>query len=250
MDYRREDGTLMHHADAADTSKCREITAEMEGVDRRLGENHNFFSPYYRQVTMESYTSKKELSKRFPTAEADIREAFNLYINEMNGGRPFILAGFSQGGFLAVRLLREMAPEVRERMVAAYIIGASVTADDIAASEAIIPARDSADTGVTICYNSVRDRDCADPMISGGNCIAINPVNWHTDATPARLDTLTVTLDGESRLLLVEGYHRNDYILPLIGREGNYHTFEIRWYTNSLRENMALRTKRFLEREN
>ena len=150
----------------------------------------------------------------------------------------------------SVELMRQMDDSVCNRMIAAYIIGASIPQKMLDECKRIRPARRADDVGVTICYNSVRDRDCADPMISGGNCIAINPVNWHTDATPARLDTLTVTLDGESHLLLVEGYHRNDYILPLIGREGNYHTFEIRWYTNSLRENMALRTKRFLEREN
>ena len=41
-----------------------------------------------------------------------------------------------------------------------------------------------------------------------------------------------------------------DYILPLIGREGNYHTFEIRWYTPYLRENIQERVQAKLAENN
>lgn len=63
--------------------------------------------------------------------------------------------------------------------------------------------------------------------------LAINPVSWRTDATPALLvdprygDTLTVTLDTTSLLLYIDGYTRDDYMLPFIGCEGNYHCLEI-----------------------
>ena len=77
---------------------------------------------------------------------------------------------------------------------------------------------------------------------------------WRTDATPAILpsplspDTLTVTLDTSTLLLQVQGYSRTDYVLPLIGREGNYHSLEISLYSAHLRRNMALRAARFLAR--
>nr|MCR5822546.1 DUF3089 domain-containing protein [Bacteroidales bacterium] len=109
------------------------------------------------------------------------------------------------------------------------------------------PAKDSADLGVTICYNSVKDNSCAVPILSDGNLMAINPVNWSTDATSATLidprygDTLTATLDTNTLLLHVDGYHRDDYMLPLIGCEGNYHCLEISLYRDHLRRNIALR---------
>ena len=85
---------------------------------------------------------------------------------------------------------------------------------------------------------------------SGGSCtiwprsaVAINPVNWRTDAAAATLvtepspllpldrqkkDTLRVTLDTASNLLVVNGYSGTDYLISLIGKEGNYHSREIR----------------------
>ena len=76
---------------------------------------------------------------------------------------------------------------------------------------------------------------------------AINPVNWRTDATPAVMhDTLTVTLDPVTKLLIVDGYDRVDYDTSFFN-EGCYHTFEIRWYSDMLRENMEERTRAWLE---
>jgi hypothetical protein len=81
--------------------------------------------------------------------------------------------------------------------------------------------------------------------------VAINPVNWRTDATPATLispispDTVTVTLDTNTLLLTVEGYSHKDYIIPIIGRDGNYHSLEISLYRDCLRRNVALRAERF-----
>ena len=118
----------------------------------------------------------------------------------------------------------------------------------------IVAAQRADDTGVTICYNSVRDISCA--IMGNGNAIAINPVNWRTDGQPAQLvteptplrpinqqqcDTLTVRLDTATRLLLVDGYSATDYVLPLIGKEGCYHSREIWLYRQQLRDNIALR---------
>ncbi|MBR5665027.1 MAG: hypothetical protein IKX13_04680, partial [Bacteroidales bacterium] len=112
-------------------------------------------------------------------------------------------------------------------------------------------AKDSADIGVTICYNTVRANGDAIPLISEGNIMVINPVSWSISGEPARMvsplsgDTLTLTLDTLSRLLILGGYTGNDYMLPLIGREGNYHRLEISLYSDCLRRNMALRASRY-----
>ena len=152
-----------------------------------------------------------------------------------------------------VELLKQMDSATFSRMVAAYVIGWKVTDEDLAKSSNFHPAHDSVDLGVTICYNSVRDSNCAIPMLSQGNRIAINPVNWHTDTTPATLvspissDTVTVAFDTATLLLNVSGYSGTDYITPLIGREGNYHSLEISLYRHCLRRNMALRSQTYLE---
>lgn len=238
-------GKPMHYADIRNDSIRALLYGEMVGVDQLLAGELNYYSPYYRQVTMETYTSDSLVDARMPLAYGDVRKAFDYYMEHYNNGRPFILAGFSQGAMAVVDLLNEMADSTYSRLVAAYVIGYKVT--DTNAH--IRPAKDSADLGVTICYNSVRDNSCAVPILSDGNLVAINPVSWSTDATPATLidprygDTLTVTLDTTSLLLHIDGYMRNDYMLPLIGCEGNYHCLEISLFSDVLRRNIALRAK-------
>ena len=241
-------GKQMHYADTRNDSIRALLYGEMVGVDHLLAGELNYYSPYYRQVTMETYTSDSLVEARMPLAYGDVRKAFDYYLEHYNNGRPFILAGFSQGAMAVVDLLNEMADSTYSRMVAAYVIGYKVT--DTNAH--VRPAQDIADLGVTICYNSVKDNSCAVPILSDGNLMTINPVNWRTDATPATLidprygDTLNVTLDTTSLLLLIDGYTRDDYMLPLIGCEGNYHCLEISLFSDCLRRNMALRANHFI----
>ena len=239
-------GTTFHYASGADSAACPGLRSEMQGVDRILSGDLNFYSPFYRQVTMETYADSALVARRFPVAMGDVRKAVRQYVSSMNGGRPFILAGFSQGGEAVVELLKEMPDSLRPRMVAAYVLGWKITPRDLADAPWIRPARGADDTGVTVCYNSVEAPEDANPLVSGGNSVAINPVNWCTDATPAVLfDSLTVTLDPASKMLLVEGYDGDSSWLPYF-QDGCYHTFEIRWYGDHLRENIAERTRAFL----
>jgi len=60
-------------------------------------------------------------------------------------------------------------------------------------------------------------------------------------------DTMTIHLDTASGLLIVEGFTAQDYVLPLLGQEGNYHTREIWLYRDQLRENMSLRAAKYLD---
>lgn len=244
------DSITRHYCDTYNDELRAKLLGEMKGVDRLLAGELNFYSPYYRQVTLETFTDTALIAERSPLAMGDVLKSFDYYLEHYNGGRPFILAGFSQGAMAVVELLKHLDNDAASRMVAAYVIGWKVTDADIAASNHIIAAHDSADLGVTICYNSVRSPECAIPILSDGNRMAINPLNWHTDSEPAshifRGDTLTIALDTASLLLCVDGYTRDDYMLPLLGIEGNYHCLEISLYADALRRNMALRARRTL----
>lgn len=244
-------GAVRHFSDTYNDSLRALLLGEMAGVDHLLVDGLNFYSPYYRQCTMETFADTALIAERIPLAMGDVEQAFAYYLEHLNGGRPFILAGFSQGALAVVDLLKTMDDEAYSHMVAAYVIGWKVTDSDLAATTHIRAAQDSTDLGVTVCYNSVRTPDCAIPLLSGGNRMAINPVNWCTDGTPATLvycgDTLTVALDTVSRLLCVDGYTRNDYMLPLIGVDGNYHCLELLLYASQLRRSMTLRAEKMTQ---
>ena len=254
-DYALPNGETCHYADTYSDSLRAPLYGEMLGVDTLVSGQLNYYSPYYRQCSLQSFESDSLAAARMPLTLDDVRRAFKDYRDHHNGGRPFLLAGLSQGAHIMLELLKEMDDDTFRRMVAAYAIGITIPAAD---HPHIVAAKGADDTGVTICYNSVRDTSCAMRGWTKSS-IAINPVNWRTDSTPAVLvtepspllpvdqqkrDTMTVHLDTASGLLIVEGFTAQDYMLPLIGVEGNYHTREIWLYRDQLRENMALRASR------
>ena len=257
------DSSVYHLADTyADWARVP-MYSEMLGVDTLLSGPLNFYSPYYRQCSLNSFMDDSALEDRFAIAVQDVKNAFQYYLKNMNYGRPFVLVGFSQGAMIMKELLKEMDNVTYHQMIAAYAIGTNITNEELEQCQKIIPASGATDTGVTICYNSVRDVNAVVHGLGDNNKVAINPVSWKVDEEPAVLitepspllpidkqkkDTMTVRLDLASNLLLVDGYSATDYILPLIGNEGNYHSREIWLYRDYLRENIGIRTALFLKK--
>lgn len=245
-----------HFADTQDDFQRDQMLKEMNAVDSFYsGGRLNYYSPYYRQVAMQSWGSEEVAMARLPIAMADAMRSWDYYLQHFNQGRPFVIAGFSQGAHAMMEILKHMPDSIAQRMVAAYCIGYKVTARDTLLCHHLRPAKGPDDTGVTICFNSVRSPECEVPICSGGNLFAINPVNWRTDtvSTPFVLygrrknDTLSVSLDPESRLLLVKGYQQK-YIMSVIGRPGNYHYMELKFYWPYIRQNIADRVAAFMEK--
>ena len=72
-------------------------------------------------------------------AYMDVSAAFKYYIEHKNNGRPFMLAGFSQGTDMCYRLLENYfggdngkAASLRKNLIAVYAIGWNMTDDMIA----------------------------------------------------------------------------------------------------------------------
>lgn len=181
----------------------------------------------------------------------DVKAAFRHFLTNYNQGRPFILAGFSQGGKSVVELMKHLSEEERKRMIAAYVLGYKVTPVDVEKAPWIKPATDSIDTGVTICYNSVSDVKYIKPIVSAPNVMCINPVNWCTDATPAVLnDTITVTVDPHYKVLVLQGFD-GSYLPNILNvlNTGDYHGIEPWVYSDCLKKNMCQRIRSFQQKK-
>lgn len=245
-DWYTEDGRLCHHADPSRPEHRSDMSIEIDGVAEYMAEGNNFYSPYYRHITLDSWATLNEdtISRRFnDVAFVDVKNAFSRFIGSENNNRPFILAGFSQGAKSVVELLKIMDESTRERMIAAYVLGYKVTPEDVETHPYIVAARDSLDTGVVICYNSVSDVKYLKPVVSAPNVMCINPVNWKTDATPAVLDdTITVTLAPEAKVLVLEGFD-GSYLPNILDvlNVGDYHGIEPWVYSECLRKNFHQR---------
>jgi hypothetical protein len=74
--------------------------------------------------------------------------------------------------------------KLQKQLVAAYLIGYSVTKEDFRQYPWMKPATGESDTGVIISYNSQAPWAKGSPVILPG-AFCINPLNWKTDGTPA-----------------------------------------------------------------
>lgn len=249
-DWTAPDGRVSHWADPSLQAHRDDMAIEINGVADYMAEGNNFYSPFYRHITLDSWATLNEdtISRRYnDVAFVDVKNAFDHYLANCNKGRPFILAGFSQGGKSVVELLKNMDDATRQRLIAAYVMGYKVTPEDAAKYPYITAARDSTDTGVVVCYNSVSALRYVKPVVSEPNVMCINPVNWRTDSTPAVLnDTITVTAAPGAKVLVVEGFDGSylPNILDILN-VGDYHGAEPWLYSECLRKNFHQRIRAF-----
>lgn len=179
--------TCMRRVDNMDVNDAQERAAFKKAVEMEKGiydEHARFFAPYYRQKSLPHYSKPgaQEL------AYADVRKAFLYYLEHDNGGRPFLLAGFSQGSEQCLYLLKDVLADdtLRSRMIAAYLIGWCVTERDTAEAPQLHPAQGETDTGVFIAWNTELSHIKGSFLVPPGvRAYCINPLNWRTDATPA-----------------------------------------------------------------
>ena len=152
----------------------------------------NLYEPYYRQSNIFALVGRgPEGCMAFQQQEqrTDIYAAFDYYFEHYNQGRPFILAGHSQGSLMVKIALRDYFKEHTDylkRMVAAYIIGYCVTKEDLEANPALKFAEGADDTGVIISWNTeTPENKNVESAIVQKNAISINPLNWKRDDTYA-----------------------------------------------------------------
>ncbi len=246
-DWHTEDGRICHYADVWNPLHREHMaTLELNKIAAYMSPGNSFFAPFYRHTTIEAWMTKDEdfLSHRLRLAMNDVCNAFDHFQAHRDTHRPLIIAGFSQGGRAVVELLKHIDDETYNQLAAAYVMGYKVTNADLEQCRHIRPAEGETDTGVTICYNTVKDVKYIQPIIASSD-ICINPVNWHTDATPATLhDTITVTVSPECHVLVVSGYSGSEYA-PYRDfiNVGDIHSCEPWLYSECLANNIKVRTQ-------
>jgi len=235
-------------------------------------ESCNVFMPYYRQISMPKpgtdYASVTNFISGF-----DATDALDYFLNNLNQGRPFILAGHSQGASTLINLLENYMtkhPEALARMVAAYPIGFAVTKDFLART-GLKFAEGATDTGVIVSWNTEgpANKDAKNCTLAPGG-ISINPINWKLDDTYAPVSENLGSLDVEGNLVtpgLADARVDTDrgavivttiadpklYAIPadaadLFGPE-SYHLHDYGFFYNNLKQNVADRIKAWMEKQ-
>ena len=179
-------------------------------------ESTNVFAPYYRQSNMGKVADLRgqELEDFHKQEQrTDIYAALDYYFEHYNEGRPFILAGHSQGSILLKIALEEyfrLHPEYYERMIAAYLVGFSVTKEDLEKYPHLKFAQGADDTGIIVSWNTEGPGNKeADNIVVEEGAISINPITWTLSDTrvPAeecpgsRTDDMEGTLEDEREFI-------------------------------------------------
>ena len=245
-DWFTPEGRVSHYADVWNPTHRQRMSIEIDRAAAYMAPGNRFFAPYYRHTTIDAWATQSEdtVALRTRLSMGDVCTAFDHFAALRDPARPLIIVGFSQGGKAVVELLKHMSDETYRSLAAAYVLGYKVTAADTAACHRIRPAQGETDTGVTICYNTVKDEKYIKPIIAA-SVFGINPVNWHTDATPATLhDSISVVLSPTSHVLVVSGYSGAEYkpYRNLIN-VGDIHSCEPWLYSQCLQKNFSARAQ-------
>lgn len=224
----------------------------------------NFYAPYYRQITFPAYSMDNEESKAaLDLAYYDVKAAFEEFIKECDRGRPIIIAGFSQGSQIMVRLMEDCFDDenIQKRLVAAYAIGWRITDDDLNKYEHLKMAQSSNDVGVIVSFNSEAEGVEESMLVPKGVYThAINPLSWktdgeHVDASYNKGACFTnydggidneipnfcgAYLNQERGTLVVTGISPEDYP-GRIFEDGIYHLYDYQFFYRNLQDNVAER---------
>ena len=234
-------------------------------------ESCNVFMPYYRQISMPKPGSDYRAIIDY-VSKFDATDALDYYLNNLNQGRPFILAGHSQGASVLIALLENYMtnhPEALSRMVAAYPIGFAVTKDWLAKT-GLKFAEGATDTGVIVSWNTEGPANLKEKNMTlapGG--ISINPINWKRDDTYAsvkeNLGSLTVEgalvtpgiadarVDTVRGSVVVTSIKKPElYAIPADGAQmfgpESYHLHDYGFFFNNFKQNVADRIAAYMKK--
>lgn len=235
-------------------------------------DDSRFFAPYYRQAGLDVYTmDDSEAEQYFELAFEDVKDSFEYYYENYNDGRPVILAGFSQGADMCIRLMKECFDDedMQDRLIACYAIGWRITEEETEEYPQLKFAADENDTGVIVSFNSEDESvDSSLVIPEGTKTLAINPLNWKTDSTAAdkelnlgacftdydgnitsEIPALTgAYIDDKRGALKVTDVTPEEYPPGLdIFDDGIYHLYDYQFFYRNLEKNVQTRIDAYME---
>lgn len=218
------------------------------------------YAPRYRQAALHNFFTKNSdrSQEAFDTAYADVKAAFEYYLKYYNNGRPIIIAGHSQGSKHAQRLLREFfdGTPLQKQLVEAYIIGFPTHENNF---QFLKVSQSPEETGGYISYSTFgQDSKIAEIVPEYNGAVSVNPLNWTTERVfvSGNENKGSLSRKSESIIHTVFGAKNGNGILEIQKpQEGgfvpmvmkNYHLFDYSLFYMNIRENVALRIRKYLE---
>lgn len=254
------------HGMNADLTDAK-LNAVTDGVAQHqasvFSESCNVFAPRYRQASGVVLTmSQEERDRYLSVGLEDLVASFQYYMENCNDGRPFLLAGHSQGSNEMLDFLRQYPEMVdKRRLVAAYIIGYTVTQADLEKIGLPLATRPR-QTGAIITWNTI-GKGGKSPVLHPG-ALCVNPLTWETgtaeqpktldsyanihlkDGEHIRLDHFTSARIDESGALIIPTPDILDQLSMGMG-PNVYHSYDYDFFYGNLVRNVAERCQAWRE---
>ncbi len=245
------------------------------------------YAPRYRQATVGAFFDETGSGvKALGLAYTDILMAFDNFIAERNNGRPFILAGHSQGSLHLLYLLqhRISGTDLANRMVAAYLIGWPVSLEeDLGALPDIDACKTPKDTGCVVSWQTFglggspanlktymeQTIGLSGQPRAGSQMLCTNPLDWQIGSNGTRsahmgaierandanaplgapLKKFTGTQCGTDGILYITDLPGDAWQQYKMAGE-NYHPYDIPMFYMNLRENAVVRAQSWISTQN
>jgi len=230
----------------------------------------NLYAPLYRQMNLAGLAlSENERNTIMSYGKEDVWRALNHYLTHNNKGRPFILAGHSQGSNILVDLMIDHWGKlgVEKRLVAAYLIGWSVTPENLQTNPALDICESSSQTGCIVAYNTMAPGKQKDAPTRIPGTFVVNPLTWKTTSQkgPAALNRGSAFFQDDGTVLIRPGFTSAQIIdsglvvepadpsllaAPMSAfPQGVYHPFDYALFYRNLIANTAERIQKMLEKK-
>lgn len=224
-----------------------------------FNESCKVYAPRYRQAALHNFFTKnnEKSEQAFDVAYQDVKDAFEYYLKNYNNGKPIIIAGHSQGSMHAQRLLREYfdGKPLQNQLVEAYIIGFPTHENQFQG----LKISEKADTfGGYISYSTFgMDSKIISVVPEYNNAVSVNPLNWTTNKEFVSSQENNGSLTKKSNEIvkhlfgakngngIVEIQKPGEGFVPMTMK--NYHIYDYSLFYINIRENVALRIKKYFE---
>jgi len=216
------------------------------------------YAPRYRQAHLKSFSTTDKLSAKaaLDLAYADLRDAFQYYLDHYNNGRPIIIAGHSQGALHAIHLLKEFfdGKPLQQQLVAAYVVGWPVLKDEFSN---LTPCESPNQIGCVCSWRTFKLGYVPPKYPTGDSISVVNPLTWNTDRqlVPKEENHGSVLRKFDQVYYKLVDAQIHEGILwadkprfpgSFLFTRKNYHIADLNFYYFNVRENAVARAEAFL----
>ncbi len=225
----------------------------------------NVYAPRYIQAHYNNYFPKTSIDtvnaiQAFELAYQDIKASFEYYLNNLNNGKPFVIAAHSQGTTHAKRLIKEFidGKPLQEKLVVAYLVGMPVKWNEFSNINA---CKTPSEIGCFCSWRTFKENYKPEYVfIEKDSMVVTNPITWNVDkpfaARQENFGTILKNFNKVKKSIVGAEVVNNvlwckkpKFFGNIFLTTKNYHIADYNFYYLSIRNNVQERIKAYLNNQ-